>query len=231
MNRINHIIVVCISFCFISLFQVDAQNFTPTTTWPYIYKGFQNALIYTATSNSPRSLKANIHLEHCVLHYLDSDKILEANPDNIIKVVVDEKTYIYINGGLVLLIDTKFGNSVVMRKKINIESLVAASNTGAYGMRSDVSASKKTSSIQISGIANMTHSQMKVEQDEGKELPLSIEYFFLLEDGYIIKATKRDVEKSLGEDGKTKLKAFVKQNKIKWKDEASLIKLLDFFQQ
>ena len=56
------------------------------------------------------------------------------------------------------------------------------------------------------------------------------EYYFIFGDK-IVEATRKEVEKSLGDNGKTKLKAFVKQNKIKWKNEDSLVKLLEFFRQ
>ena len=71
---------------------------------------------------------------------------------------------------------------------------------------------------------------MRLERNEGKELPLIKKFYFIFGDK-IVEATRKEVGKSLGESGKTKLKAFVKQNKIKWKEEASLVKLLAFFQQ
>jgi hypothetical protein len=71
---------------------------------------------------------------------------------------------------------------------------------------------------------------MKLERNDGKDLPLIEEYYFIFGDK-IVEATRKEVEKSLGDNGKTKLKAFVKQNKIKWKNEDSLVKLLEFFRQ
>ena len=71
---------------------------------------------------------------------------------------------------------------------------------------------------------------MKTEQEGGKVFRIRTDYFLLLEDGKkIVKATKRDIEKSLTEKGQKDFKAFMKQYKIKWKDESSLIKVLQFF--
>lgn len=212
--------------------QVVVQDYIPTTTWPYLFENFQDAIIYTESGKSQQQVKANLHLEYCTLQYLEGDKIIQVEPHDILKVVMNGETFIYMNGELVQLIGVEAGNAIVKRVKVNVSSLIVSSGSGAYGMGTDVSASKKVRSLQISGITNMTYSQMKVEQNEGKELSLDIEFFFLLNDGKeIIKATKREVEKSLGDNGKTKLKAFLKQNKIKWKEEASLIKLLEFFYQ
>jgi len=230
MNRMNHIIIWIVCY-FVSSMYLSAQNFTPTTTWPYLYKDFQTAVVYKESGKLQQQVKANLHLEYCTLHFLDGDKIIQADPAGILKVVINETIFIYMNGELVQLVGAKFGNVVVKRVKVDAKSLTTVSSSGAYGMGADVSASKKIRSMQISGVTNMTHSQMKIEQNEGTDLFLDIEYFFLFNDGSeIIKATKRDVEKYLTETSKTKLKIFIKQNKIKWKDEDSLIKLLDFFQ-
>lgn len=62
-------------------------------------------------------------------------------------------------------------------------------------------------------------------------MPVTREKFYFIFGDKIVEATRKEVGKSLGDSGKTKLKAFVKQNKIKWKEEASLVKLLGFFHQ
>ena len=230
MSNINRVIIGCVVFCFTGLIQVPAQKFVPTTTWPYLYKDFQKTMIYTESGKSQQPIRANLHLEYCTLHYLEGDKIIQVDPHGILKIVMDDITFVYMNGELVQLIGTESGNALVKRIKVDTKSLVTSSGSGAYGMSADVSASKRVRSIQMSGVANMNHSQMKIEQNEGKELILDVEYFLLLNDEKeIIKATKRDIDKSLTKAGKIKLKTFIKQNNIKWNDETSLMKLLEFF--
>ena len=136
------------------------------------------------------------------------------------------KTFIFMNGELVELLHTKDKKALVKRVLVDEKKLNSAS-TGAYGMKMETSASREMATIQRGGIIL---SQMKSEQEDGKVLPTKTEYFLLLEDGQkIIKATKGEVEKALTDKGKDEFKTFVKQNKIKWKEEESLIKVLDFF--
>lgn len=222
-------IIVSLCFFYGVVFSISAQSYTPTTKWPYIYEEFQDGTVYFQNDQKTKTMKLNVHLQNSTLHYLDGNSILQSNPRGIEKVQIGNDTFIYMNGLLVHQLSSLDNVALVKLTKADFKALTKGT-TGAYGMSTEVSATNDLSSIQLSGSVNLNHTQMKLERSEGKDLPLINEYYFIFGDK-VVEATRKDVEKSLGEDGKTKLKAFVKQNKIKWKDEVSLIKLLEFFQQ
>lgn len=222
-------IIVSLCFFYGVVFSISAQSYTPTTKWPYIYEEFQDGTVYFQNDQKTKTMKLNVHLQNSTLHYLDGNSILQSNPRGIEKVQIGNDTFIYMNGLLVHQLSSLDNVALVKLTKADFKALTKGT-TGAYGMSTEVSATNDLSSIQLSGSVNLNHTQMKLERSDGKDLPLINEYFFIFGDK-IVEATRKDVEKSLGEDGKTKLKVFVKQNKIKWKDEVSLIKLLEFFQQ
>ena len=107
---------------------------------------------------------------------------------------------------------------------------IARLNTtgGAYGSSSNSIATQALSSLEgIGGTrTNMNHMELKNSKDEGSVLPVIVKKYLVFP-GYVVYATKNDVSKLVGID-KNQFNAFVKENKIKWKDDQSLIKVLDY---
>lgn len=223
-------LLLCVSLWGIyEVAEASATRYAPTTKWPYLYEEFQNGTVFFSSDQKTKQMRLNVHLQNCTLHYLDGDKVLQSNPRDIEMVQIGKDQFVYMNGELVRIVKADKEVSIVKLVKADMAAL-SKGTSGAYGMGTEVSAVNQLTSIQLGGVSNLSHTQMKLERSDGKDLPLINEYFFIFGDK-IVEATRKDVEKSLGEDGKTKLKVFVKQNKIKWKDEVSLIKLLEFFQQ
>ena len=65
--------------------------------------------------------------------------------------------------------------------------------------------------------------QLKNSKDDGKILPLITKKYILFP-GNLIYAAKKDVMEQDGVDA-AELNAFLKEQKIKWKDDSSLLKL------
>lgn len=213
----------------VATFQLFAQSFTPTTTWPYLYEDFLDGTVFLSEGQGEKLMKLNVHLQHSTLHYVEGDKVMQLNPRNVESIRIGNDRFVYMDGGLVRLVKAKEGLSLVKLVKADMAAL-SKNSSGAYGMSTDVSAVDQLSSIQLGGISNLSHTQMKLERNDGKDLPVEEDYYFVWGDNKVVKATRKEVEKSLDDDGKAKLKAFVKQNKIKWKNEESLSQLLEFFQ-
>ena len=212
-----------------SLNVVSGSGYAPTTKWPYLYEDFVDGTVYFSKEQKTKHMKLNVHLQNCTLHHLDGDKVLQSDPRNVELIRIGNDQFVYMNGELVRLVKTDREVSLVKLVKADMAAL-SRGTSGAYGMSTDVSAVNQLTSIQLGGISNLSHVQMKLERNDGKDLPLIEEYYFIFGDK-IVEATRKEVEKSLGDNSKTKLKAFVKQNKIKWKNEDSLVKLLGFFRQ
>lgn len=71
---------------------------------------------------------------------------------------------------------------------------------------------------------------MQSEKNEGREIPVITQYYFIIE-GRLLEANKGEIAKYVGDSRKQEWKAFLKAQKIKWKREESLMKVLDFFTQ
>ena len=65
------------------------------------------------------------------------------------------------------------------------------------------------------------------EKENGAELNL-ITTYYLIQGKSCIKATRKDVESVLSDAAKANWKAWLKANKIKWKDPESLLKVVEF---
>ena len=72
--------------------------------------------------------------------------------------------------------------------------------------------------------------QLEQQRYEGSGIPLIDTYYFIL-NGTQVEATKRGVDKYLGDSRADELKKFLKENKIKWKNPESLATLLKFLAQ
>lgn len=225
-GKIRHLSML-LGALFFWMFSVYAEGYAPSTLWPYWYDEFQEGTVFFSGDQQSKQTLLNIHLLHSTLHYLNGDHIRQADPRTIEKVVIATDTFLYGDGEWVELIKETPTVRLVKAVRIDKESLAAA-QTGAYGMAASAAAVQSLTSIQLNGISNLSHTQMKLEKEDGKKLKLIPTYYLLL-NGQSVRATRKDVEKSLSAADRISFQAFVKQNKIKWKEEASLQKLLDFF--
>lgn len=227
---IRLVLLICSMSWGMSTFEtVSASGYVPTTTWPYLYEDFVDGTVYFSKEQKTMHLKLNVHLQNCTLHYLEGDKVMQADPRNVEMIQLGDVSFIYMNGELVRFIKAEEGVALVKLVKADLDELNKNTH-GAYGMSTTTSSVNQIVSIGALGVSNLIYTRMRQERKEGKDLPLIEKYYFIFGDK-IVEATRKEVEKSLGDNGKTKLKAFLKQNKIKWKEEASLIKLLEFFHQ
>lgn len=204
-----------------------AQGYTPSTKWPYLYNEFQQGTAFFSDGQVSRQQMLNIHLLHSTLHYLDGDKIKQTDPRGIETIVIATDTFLYSEGELVRLLKRNRQASLIKQVAIDMEALNKG-QSGAYGMETSSSAVKQLTSFEVNGLSNLSHTQMKLEKAEGKELSLKETYYLIL-NGRSIRATRKEIEKSLSDSERPRFKAFVKQHKIKWKEDNSLIQLLDFF--
>jgi hypothetical protein len=96
---------------------------------------------------------------------------------------------------------------------------------GAYGSSSTTLATTALSSIEEfgTGAAATNHMELKNARDEGRTLPLIAKKYIMIP-GELIFAAKKDVMAVPGADP-AETGAFIKENKTKFKDVQSLLKL------
>lgn len=69
---------------------------------------------------------------------------------------------------------------------------------------------------------------VQCKKDGGSELPDMQKYYIVTKDT-IFPATIKGIESQLQEDKQQEFRRFIKKHKLKWKNPASLIMLLEFF--
>ncbi len=202
-----------------------AQDYEPTTTWPYLYDDFTAGVLTDKGGASIEGLY-NIHILHGRLHFIEGDMIKEAKALDVVSVKIGDDVYRNVGGTLMQVLARSDKGYVVRKTEIDAAAMNATG--GAYGASSSTLATQALSSLEFmgSGSGPVNHMNMKSSKNDGKTLPLIVKTYLVF-DYNVVFAAKRDV---LAVDGVDKgaVNAFIKENKIKWKDPQSLIKLVDF---
>lgn len=218
MKKILSILLTLILF-----FSAYAQTYS--TTWPYIYPDFTDGIIYMKGGQKINH-KVNIHILQGRLHYIDNGVIKEAMGSEILFLEIGEDDYMVIMGDVMRVYGTSEKGFVARHSVGDFASL--QDTGGAYGSSATTQATRKLSSIEVSGRVNQPHMELLLNKDAGQEVDLLHEYYLVTND-YIYKATKKGIMNELDDNQKKEFKQFLKGKKIKWKNPESLIQLLDFF--
>ena len=207
---------------------VSAQNFEPNTKWPYLYENFTPGTIYFE-GNEKSSSNLNIHLWGNVLHYVKADgRIYESSDQKLVRVDIGSDAYIFSDHKLVRIVAHEGTNLLAELVSGDFDAM-RSSGGGAYGSSLNSSASRDLSSLGFD-LGGMDHPELGLmlqEKQDGRTIPLITRYYFII-GGQQIEATKKGVEKFVGDDRADALKQFLKDNKVKWKKEESLIQVLQF---
>lgn len=200
-----------------------AADYTPTSTWPYIYPDFCDGDIYT-TKGTKLPQKVNIHCAHSRLHFIDNGIIKEAAPADILMVVIGEDKYIAQDGGMYKVV-AEDGTNLVLSCRLG--DFGALNETGgAYGSSSASSATTKLSSFELEGQVNQNHMLILQSRDEGAELTLKTTYYLKTPKAFI-KATAKEVQDYIGDGRKAEWKVWNKSHKVKWTSPQSLLSLFE----
>ena len=204
---------------------VNAQ-FVPNTRWPYLYENFSQGTIYFA-KNQKSEAQLNIHLLGNTLHYITSDgKIFESSDKDVVRVEIGNDTYWFANHKLMQVMVQR--GDCALLKLVYGEFDSMTSGSGAYGSSLNSSASRDLSSLDLGGLNQPELGKMLQERNDGSEIPLETSYYFIL-GGKVVEANKKAVTETVGASQSDNWKKFLKENKIKWKKEESLISVLGFF--
>ena len=197
---------------------------TPSTTWPYLYDNFTPGVIYM-DGGAKSEVLMNVQVRHDRLHFIDKDIIKEANLANVIAVTIGKDNYIPVSGELRKIV-AQNENGVVAVSLLG--DFAALQETGGgYGASSESASTRKLSSVEVDGQVNQNHMLILKEKENGADLNMLTTYY-IIKGGSCIKATRKDVEDALSDSAKAGWKAWLKANKIKWKDPESLLKVVDY---
>ena len=205
---------------------LQAQN--PTTTWPYLYNDFMQGKVFFK-DGSTKDYMINIHILKSALHFIEpgTDNIKEAKSKDVMLVSVGTDTY-YSKQGKMLRAAASNDFGFVGEEVVADMAALNSESGAAYGASANSMSTMKLSSVDGGGpTASTNHMNLKNSKEDGKIIPLEKEYY-LVTNGQVYPATKKELELFLTPDKKAGMKAFLKQNKISWKSPESLLKVIDY---
>lgn len=220
MKRVLTISIVCL------LCGILRAEFIPNTLWPYVYEDFCPGELVLKNGDKVRA-SFNIHLQEGELHYLKDDNILFVAIARIKEVTIGSDRYMPSEGKMKRIVSQEGENCLLKSILGDFESLLVG--TGAYGASANTQAVRNLSSIEIGGKSIVNHAVLLQNKDGGKELPTIQEYYLFI-GGKCVPANKKEVEKSLIVD-KEGWNTFLKENKIKWRKQESLVEVLHYFSE
>ena len=203
-----------------------ADDYTPTTTWPYIYEDFTPGEIIT-TAGGKKNLKMNISLAKANVHFIDGEMINELSNLDIASVKIGSDTYVNAAGRLMKVLAENENGCVVEGYDVDFAKL--NSTGGAYGSSSNTLGTMNLSSLEVIGATSsgqggsVNHMELKANKEVGQTLPL-ISKKYIFANKRTVPANKTEIGDLVGKDN---LKAFLKTNKVKWNDAWSLLQIVD----
>lgn len=214
------------SILLIASYAVSAigQSYNPTTMWPYINKEFAHGTVIFS-DNTKKDGVFNIHLLNCELHSLDKNNIISVTNKDIVRVDIADKGYIFIDNELCEIIAASPKAIAVKRTKGDFDKLLTG--TGAYGSSLNTSGKTDLSSIEIGGMHNTDHNDMRSQRDNSRYLPVKVTKYIIY-NGKTVEVTKKNVLSLIPEEKQAEWKIYVKENKIKYGKEESLPKIIDY---
>lgn len=225
MKRVS-LLVLSLALCL----QALAQNYDykPRESWPYLLESFTEGGIHTTVGTDLNEGFYNISVVDGKLHYIQNGKILEADMRLVQYARIGGNMYVNRLGKMEEVLFGE-GTYVLLRSTLVDMDKLAKTDIG-YGVSSATASTQHLSGLEISGISQNMELETAIQgAKDGKVLPLRIKYSFLL-GARQVDATKSAVLAIPGID-KAAVKAYIKQEKIKWSKPESLAKMLIFFSE
>ena len=205
-----------------------AQHYdsVPRETWPYLLEEFTPGVVRTPGGvDRPQGL-FNICVVDGKLHYVDNGIIMEADMRQVQVARIGSSVYVNRMGRMVKIISEESpANYLALSTYVDFDKL--GKTEIGYGATSATASSLRLNNLGLSSATvSMELEAAIVESRDGMELPLKEKYFFVLGPREV-ETRKNAVMDYPGLD-KAAFKAFLKQEKIKWKDPESLTKVLHY---
>lgn len=231
MKRTVILLAVLLSFTLTASAQYRAkENWTqahePRETWPFLYDDFVEGTTRTRSGELLTGAKFNITATDNRLLYLKDETIMLADMNSIYTVGIGDDVYLNILGQLYKVLSELDKGLVLMQYSLDIDELNKV-NIG-YGVSSSA-ASAQGLQVSLDGRFNFVNTNIQQswhDKDSGAKLPMK-ESLYLYVGDTLIPATQHTITTWPGVD-KKEANAFIKKEKIKWKQTESLEKIVIF---
>ena len=208
-------VLIGITYCF-------AQKCS--TSWPYLYEEFGHGELYFS-NGSIVHLDMNVHLAKGTMHYVDENNIIrEPDKKNLLFAKINNEKFMIVSGCVMKVVAEKDNGFIAAYYTADFQA--SNESGGAYGASSNSSATTKLTSINVPGV-NQNIMNLKREKSSGTVVPIKTKYYIITL-GKVIEADKKEVEANMSEEKLSGFKAFIKKNRIRWKDPSSLTLIIDY---
>ncbi len=182
---------------------------------PYAFPEFQDATVRQLFGKKLKA-KVNISLQDASLRYLDGKSIMVAYLDKVLGVDFDSVSY--------QKVDDKLG--LIMAKK-GLNYLVRVTTIDMVQYEKETGGTENMSFFDLSGAGGNVFMDLEYDpRDRKTGYPLKDTYYFWYS-GKVIRANEREFKKIVPASKKKAFKQIVNNRWWSWKDEASLVELLD----
>ena len=219
--------------CFAALlfsFAAFAQDYIPTVTWPYANPDFYDGEITFSNGKVSRS-KLNVHLGQGALHFVDSKGMIsETSTAGAVLIRIGDDEYNATTGKLMKVL-AKSDKGLVLEERLANYSAITR-NDGAYGGNSASYAQGRSYDENYGNygyLVTNVYEDLYAQKEYGEELPVVVNRYFTI-DGALVPALKKNVTALDGLDKKA-FAAFLKEEKINWKDSQDLLKVLLYIEK
>lgn len=207
-----------------------SNEYEPSVGWPYMFDDFKEAIVYYHNGN-PESARVNVHLLNNTLHFTDGDKIMIVHDaQHIDSVVCMDKTKLLYKTNLYI---SQIGATarVIIGRTCEGDLHALDDNNGAYGMATTTGATQNVASLRDHGnVAAMRYRDMIADRHSTRTLPTINRSIFIIDNRMVCHATKSGINSILDKEQKKMFKAFLKENKIKWKNTEHLVLVAQFLE-
>lgn len=207
----------------------NAQEWTPTGSWPFINKAFRPATVVTGFFKLKKTVvPCNIHVGKQTLWYSQNDTLMEAVPGTVLRVDFKDASYIPVNNsdfGKVLREDSIKGKPAKVLKVWTVDQReLDARGRDAINMTSNILQSSGALASLSTRIADANGGI----SEEERPLPMTNKFYFIF-NGEIFEATTSNILKHIDPKRKAEYRNFTRSAEIISTNESSILKIWDKF--
>ena len=219
MFSVSLMLVVCLA--------LSAQDYMPTVNWPYLNPDFYDGEIVMAGGSISKA-KMNIHLGQGQLHFVDeSGMIGEASVAAAVYAKICDDQFVNVNGKMLRVLAASEKGSVVEEVLADYSAVVR--QDGAYGAPNANAAQGHSYDENYGNYAYLitnVYVDLVAQKEYGDPLPVTTQRYFVI-DGVSMPVSRKSITSIEGVDKKV-FAAFLKAEKIDWKEPEDLLKIIDF---
>ena len=215
------IYLITLLYCSLPIMAQQVQEYE-TTYIPYAFPQYRKATV-TMMFGSKKEVMGNIYLDGSKFYFLKDSVSIEASLSNIHRVAFGDTLYMPVDTMLARIVAEDSNKMLVCIRTIDKYKMKGC-NDGIHG---EDKRGEGMAYFQLDMFSSMGFIELNSDQtDHSKLFPLKREYFYIL-NGEIVPAKERPVMKRYTKAQRKVIKGMTENRFWSWKDENSLIQLLE----